>query len=175
MLSILTKYGGGQLPPPLYWGPCIITYYDFIHISVEHHDPFGELRGNFEKWTILRSEIDIEEICPSSYSGLFIKCTSKNITKWGILTEQCEPLRPSYSNVKNLETHGLVIWIWKVDRSYQSFFDLRFDTTFAVILQSWLMYEYFRKRQKPNEKWMKMWCIISFFDAVVSFTIFIQI
>ena len=77
--------------------------------------------------------------------------------------------------MKNLETHGLVIWVWKINRSYESFFDLRFDATFAVILQSWLMYEYFRKHQKPNEKWMKIWCIISFFDAAVSFTIFIQI
>lgn len=93
------------------------------------------MRGSFEKWTILRSEIDIEEICPSSYSGLFIKCTSKNITsdKWGISTEQCKP-KLSYANVKSLETHGLVIWIWKIGRSYESFFDLRFDATLAVIL-----------------------------------------
>ena len=132
-----------------------------IHISVEHHDLFGENGRFFGQKSILKKFAHL--VIPGlSYSGLFIKCTSKNITsdKWGISTEQCEPLRPSYATVKNLEIHGIVIWIWKVNRRYQSFFDLRFDATLAVILQSWLLYEYFRKHQKPNEKWMKLWCII---------------
>ena len=133
-----------------------------IYISVEQE--LGEFRGNLEKWTILRSEIDIEEICPFSYSGLFIKCTSK------IITEKCDPLRQTFENVKNLEIHGLVIWIRQIDRHTKALFgSLRFDVTVIVILQSWLMYEYFRKHQKPNEKWMKMWCIINFFNAAVSF------
>ena len=141
---------------------------NLIYISVEHEVQVGEFR--LEKWTILRSGIDIEEICPSDYSGLFIKCTSK------IITKKCDPLRQTFENVKNLEIHGLVIWIQQIDRQTKAFFgSLRFDVTVIVILQSWLMYEYFRKHKKPNEKWMKMWCIINFFNAAVSFLIFIQI
>ena len=145
---------------------------NLIYISVEHEVQVGEFR--LEKWTILRSEIDIEEICPSHYSGLFIKCTSK------IITKKCDPLRQTFENVKNLEIHGLVVWIWQIDRHTKAlsgilrFADCRFDVTVIVILQFWLMYEYFRKHQKPNEKWMKMWCIINFFNAAVSFLILIQ-
>ena len=138
----------------------IFNYKLDLYISVEQE--LGEFRGNLEKWTILRSEIDIEEICPSNYSGLFIKCTSK------IITKKCDPLRQTFENVKNLEIHGLVVWIWQIDRHTKALFG--FDVTVVfVILQSWLMYEFFRKHRKPNEKWMKMWCIINFFNAVVSF------
>ena len=62
-----------------------------------------------------------------------------------------------------IEFHGPFISTYQLPTN-EKVTQLRFAIGCALILQFLLIFEYFRKSQQPNEKWMMAWCIINFFN-----------
>ena len=115
---------------------------------------FGAL-GTVEGLTIPRETVDIEEFSPISYESKFITCTSKALD---LELRHCMRIEANDA----IEFHGPFISTYQVpNEKIGGVTQLRFAIEFALFLQFLLIFDFFRKRQKPNEKWMKAWCIIS--------------
>ena len=111
---------------------------------------FGAL-GTVEVLTIPRKTVDIEEFSPVCYESKFITCTSKALE-----IRQCMRIEAKDA----IKFHGPFISTYQVPNRKVT--QLRFAIEFTLFLQFLLIFEYFRKSQKPNEKWMMAWCIINF-------------
>ena len=113
---------------------------------------FGAL-GTVEVLTIPRETVDIEEFSPVCYESKFITCTSKALD---LELRHCMRIEANDA----IEFHGPFISTCQVPNEKVT--PLRFAVEFTLFLQFLLIFEYFRKSQKPNEKWMMAWCIINF-------------